>query len=104
MKNRLSLLCLLSLLALPAVAQRLPRTVIPEHYAIQLAPDLARGTFDGEETIKVTVREPVSAIELNAIELDISQATVAAGGTSHPAAVAFYLVALTAARRERIRK
>ncbi len=96
MKNRLSLLLLFSLLTFPAVAQRLPRTVIPEHYAIQLAPDLAKGTFAGEETIKVSVREPVTAIELNAIELEISQASVDAGGTSHPAEVALDPKAQTA--------
>ncbi|HEX7681139.1 MAG TPA: hypothetical protein VF713_23585, partial [Thermoanaerobaculia bacterium] len=88
MKHRLILLYLFTLLAFPAIAQRLPRTVIPEHYAIQLAPDLAHGTFEGEETINVALREPVTSIELNAIEIEISQATVTAGGTSHPAEVA----------------
>ena len=85
--TRVRLSALLSLLAFPALAQRLPRTVIPEHYTVQFAPDLASGTFEGEETIQVTVREPVSTIELNALELQLSDVTVTAGESTQSASV-----------------
>jgi aminopeptidase N len=78
---------LLLLLAIPVSAQRLPRTVIPEHYTIHLTPDLGAGTFEGEETIKTMVKEPVTAIELNAVELDLRDVTVSAHGKSQPATV-----------------
>src|SRR5688572_23320915 len=50
---------------------RLPTTVAPGRYEIRLEPDLEAATFAGEETIAVTVREPVSEIVLNAAELRI---------------------------------
>ena len=50
---------------------RLPRTVIPSHYEITLEPDLDTATFIGSVVIAVQVDEPVTAIVLNAIELDI---------------------------------
>jgi puromycin-sensitive aminopeptidase len=56
---------------------------VPTRYDLRLAPDLTAFTFDGEETIAVTVTEPVSEIWLNAAELTISEATIARGG--HPA-------------------
>ena len=55
---------------------RLPETVIPERYQIRLTPDLKTFTFAGEETITVTVREPVAEIILNAAELQIHNAVL----------------------------
>jgi puromycin-sensitive aminopeptidase len=60
------------------MSYRLPTTVVPSRYDIRLEPDLEKATFAGEETITVTVREPVSEILLNAAELEI--ASVAAEG------------------------
>ena len=51
---------------------RLPRTVVPSRYAIRLAPDLTTFTFAGDETVTVTVVEPVTEIRLNAVELTIT--------------------------------
>src|SRR5579871_1063706 len=59
---------------------RLPSTVAPERYALTLAPDLARGTFRGSETIDVAVRAPTKAIVLHAVDLGIGDATVEAAG------------------------
>ncbi len=55
-------------------AYRLPRSVLPKRYDVALSPDLSKFTFAGTSSTTVTVHEPVSAITLNAIELDISTA------------------------------
>ena len=67
---------------------RLPRSVVPDRYDIRLEPDLTTLTFRGEETIAVTVAEPVREIVLNAIELAIDEAVVVdAAGREQRAAV-----------------
>ena len=53
------------------MSYRLPATVVPTRYDLRLEPDLQTGTFAGEETIAITVREPVDEIWLNAAELAI---------------------------------
>ncbi|MBI5628458.1 MAG: M1 family peptidase, partial [Candidatus Rokubacteria bacterium] len=58
---------------------RLPKTVVPERYEIRLEPDLERFTFAGEETVAVTVREPVTEIVLNAADLEVRQASIRNG-------------------------
>jgi len=55
---------------------RLPATVVPSRYDLRLEPDLVSLTFQGEETITVTVLEPTSEIVLNAAELTIREASV----------------------------
>ena len=55
---------------------KLPETVVPERYEIRLTPDLKTFTFEGQETITVTVREPVTEIVLNAIELSIQSVSI----------------------------
>ncbi|HSB40887.1 MAG TPA: M1 family metallopeptidase [Methylomirabilota bacterium] len=56
---------------------RLPASVVPARYDIRLEPDLDAATFAGEETVTVTVKEPVSEIVLNAAELAIQSVSVA---------------------------
>ena len=46
---------------------RLPRTVLPESYALRLSPELDAATYTGEVTIKVKVLQPVDEIVLNAL-------------------------------------
>ena len=55
---------------------RLPRTVVPVRYEVTLEPDLDSGTFVGEVTTAIDVREATNLIVLNAIELEIDQAWV----------------------------
>jgi puromycin-sensitive aminopeptidase len=54
-----------------AMDYRLPTTVVPIRYDLRLEPDLDAATFAGEESIAVTVKEPVNEIVLNAAELAI---------------------------------
>jgi hypothetical protein len=61
--------CVVPDLLCAANAQRLPNTVVPEHYALTLTPDLKAATFAGVESIDVTVKEPVSSITLNSAEI-----------------------------------
>ena len=50
---------------------RLPRTVVPSHYTITMEPDLDAFTFTGSEIVEVDVREPVTEIVLNSLDLSI---------------------------------
>jgi len=75
------------LLAAPALAQRLPGGVTPEHYTLWFAPDLAKATFRGRETIRVQVAKPTSAITLHAAEITFNDVNVTAGGQTQRARV-----------------
>src|SRR5438046_10491754 len=55
---------------------RLPNTVRPEKYTIELRPDLARFTFQGEESVAIRVLRPVKTIELNASQLEVTHAAL----------------------------
>ncbi|MDE3034651.1 MAG: M1 family metallopeptidase [Nitrospirota bacterium] len=55
---------------------RLPRHVIPTRYDLRLEPDLSTFTFVGTETVTVTVQEPTTELLLNAVELEISEASI----------------------------
>ncbi|HKO54281.1 MAG TPA: M1 family metallopeptidase, partial [Thermoanaerobaculia bacterium] len=57
-------------------AIRLPVNVLPEHYAIRIAPELGPETFSGEETIDVRVSEPVSSITMHAVDLNLTEVMV----------------------------
>ncbi len=81
------LACLTFIPSRTAQAQRLPTTVLPDHYTLTLTPDLKAATFTGVESIDVTVKEPVSAITLNAAEIEFQSVTVTAGGKQQTAAV-----------------
>jgi aminopeptidase N len=67
---------------------RLPRNVVPRRYDLTLEPDLAAATFSGSEIIAVEVAEPTTEVVLNAVEIEIDEATVDADGGPMVAAVA----------------
>src|SRR5258705_13634013 len=71
-----------------ALAQRLPATVVPTHYALWFAPDLQNATFRGRETIDITVANPTTTITLNAAEIQFGAVTIMAGGRMQTARVA----------------
>src|SRR5262249_8028372 len=59
---------------------RLPRTVVPSRYDLRLEPDLANARVAGEVTISVSVRERVREVFLNAIELEVHDASFEEAG------------------------
>jgi aminopeptidase N len=79
----------------PAVAHgseafRLPRSVEPETYRIEIEPNIASATFSGTVAIDVVVHEAVEEIVLNAAELAISDVDVLTGdGTTVHCSVTF---------------
>src|SRR6516162_9135780 len=88
--KRVFVLALVSLgAALCVPAQRLPDTVVPETYDLTFAPDLAKATFSGEETVHVRIQKPLTAITLNSAELEFEAATITSGGATETAQVTF---------------
>jgi puromycin-sensitive aminopeptidase len=61
-------------------AYRLPRTVVPSHYSLVLAPDLANGVFEGTVDIDATVATATSTVSLNALDLEIRDAWLDVSG------------------------
>lgn len=49
---------------------------MPEAYKIRLAPDIAKRTFSGSETVKLNVRAPVRQLVFNALEIEIANASL----------------------------
>jgi aminopeptidase N len=73
--SRSGLLCAIALSATAnAETGRLPAGVTPIAYDITVAPDAAKLTFTGEETITVDVAAPTRTLTLNAADLSISEA------------------------------
>ncbi len=87
MRTVLCMMTALVVLAAPALGQRLPATVAPEHYTLWFAPDLKARTFRGRETIRVQVLRATPSITLNAAELEFDQVTVTSGGRAQRARV-----------------
>ncbi len=88
MKRFLAALGMTFTTALPALAERLPQSVVPSHYRITFAPDLAAQTFSGDETIDVDVRQPSSSITLNAAEIQFDDVSISSGGKTQKASAA----------------
>ena len=57
-----------------AQAYRLPHTVEPQRYQLEIAPDLAAGTFHGHVTVEINVKESVQIIMINGRELTVQRA------------------------------
>ena len=69
-------------------SHRLPRHVRPLRYDLRFEPDLKAATFAGHETITVSVSRPTKTIILNAVELQITSASIDNGkGLSHRAVI-----------------
>ena len=69
---------------------RLPRTVEPETYRIEIGPNMASASFSGTLSIDVLVHEAVREMVLNAAELAVSDVeVVTADGRTLPCTVSF---------------
>jgi aminopeptidase N len=55
---------------------KLPKEVVPTEYSIRILPNIDKLTFAGTETVKLNVRSPVHQLVLNALELEITKASV----------------------------
>jgi puromycin-sensitive aminopeptidase len=51
---------------------RLPRNVVPQHYAVTWEPDFASASFSGSETVDVVVQQATGQVVLNAADLEIT--------------------------------
>ncbi len=51
---------------------RLPHSVVPSRYQLEVTPDLSQGRFHGTAAIEIEVRETVHEILLNALNLTLS--------------------------------
>jgi aminopeptidase N len=81
------LLALMLMTAVPAAAQRLSDDVIPEHYTLWFAPDLAKETFRGRAAIRALVTQPATSITLHAAELELREVRITSGGRTQTAKV-----------------
>jgi aminopeptidase N len=81
------LFCLLFVLPAFSFGQRLPNTVLPQHYTLTIAPEFSDDSFAGEETIKVRLTQPATSITLHALELDFQETSVSAAGKAQKASV-----------------
>jgi aminopeptidase N len=61
---------------------KLPKTVVPTHYALDLTPDLDKLTFAGSEVVDIDVMEPTARLVLNAVDIAIVTASVDGGTAS----------------------
>lgn len=55
---------------------KLPKEVIPVEYSIRIVPEVDKLVFTGMETVKLSVSSPVRQLVLNALELEITEASV----------------------------
>jgi aminopeptidase N len=62
-----------------ATPGKLPKTVVPINYAIELKPDAQNLALQGVEVIDIEVREPATRLTLNAVNTRIASATVDEG-------------------------
>ena len=60
--------------ALEKTPGKLPKDVVPTHYALRLEPKIETASFRGRETIEIDVRAPVRQIVLNSRGLEITRA------------------------------
>jgi aminopeptidase N len=55
---------------------KLPKNVLPTDYSIRIVPNIEKLTFTGKETVKLNVRSPVHQLVMNALELEITEASL----------------------------
>ena len=74
-----------------ATPGRLPRTVLPKRYELEITPDLDAARFDGTVVVEVQVHATVRAFVLNAAELTVHAASlVGSDGTRITGTVTYH--------------
>jgi aminopeptidase N len=58
---------------------KLPKTVVPDSYQIDIVPDLQKLTLTGHETVELKFRQPADSITLNQAGLTLGKATLETG-------------------------
>jgi aminopeptidase N len=90
---------------------KLPKTVIPVHYQIEITPDLTNLNLTGVEVVDIEVREPTARLILNAVDMtlnaagiddDAERADIALDAASETATLSFAKPLATGAHRLRI--
>jgi aminopeptidase N len=59
-----------------ATPGRLPKTVVPLHYAIDLKPDLESLVISGSEMVEIEVLQPTDRLVLNAVNMTLDAASL----------------------------
>src|SRR5437763_6750334 len=59
-----------------ATPGKLPKTVVPIHYAIDLKPDLEKLTLAGSELVDIEVTAPTNRLALNAVNMTVETAAI----------------------------
>src|SRR5262249_54983902 len=59
---------------------KLPKDVVPRHYSLYLRPDLEKLVTTGKVEIEIEVLKPTTNIVLNALDLEISGASITKNG------------------------
>src|SRR2546430_9933836 len=59
-----------------ATPGKLPKTVVPIHYAIDLRPDLEKLTLAGSEVVDIEVAAPTDRLVLNAVNMTVTSAAI----------------------------
>src|SRR5580693_2225282 len=70
-----------------SAAQRLPEIAVPENYKLSFAPDFAKDSFAGSETIQIRILQPTSKVVLNAADIDFQEVSISSGGVAQRARV-----------------
>src|SRR5262245_66636198 len=68
-----------------ATPGKLPKTVVPVHYALDLTPDLDKLTVVGSEVVDIEVLQATDRLVLNAVNITVGEASIDGVG---PAAIA----------------
>jgi aminopeptidase N len=55
---------------------KLPKDVVPIEYSVRIVPSIDKFAFTGTETVKLSVRRPVRQLVLNALELEVADASI----------------------------
>lgn len=55
---------------------RLPRSILPVNYQVEISPDRAQGTFTGSVIVQAEVQEATSELRCNSLDLEIVSASI----------------------------